>query len=84
MRCHPKSNPHQCAAAARAFADGYQKYPNSAKGPDNLLKLGFAITDINKKESACATFRRLLKEFSKAAPSIKSKARSQRKKLRCR
>ncbi len=83
-RCHPKSNPDQCAAAARAFADGYQKFPNSVKGPDNLLKLGFALTAINKKKSACATFRRLIKEFPKALPSIKSRARSQRRKLRCR
>ena len=83
-RCHPKSNPNQCAAAARAFADGYQKYPKSVKGPDNLLKLGFALAAINKKKSACATFRRLFKEFPKAAPSIKSRARSQRRKLRCR
>ncbi len=83
-RCHPKSSPNQCAAAARAFADGYQKYPKSVKGPDNLLKLGFALGAINKKKSACATFRRLFKEFPKAAASIKSRARSQRKKLRCR
>jgi tol-pal system protein YbgF len=83
-RCHPKSNPSRCSAAARAFADGYQKYPKSPKGPDNLLKLGFALAAINKKRSACASFRRLLKEYPKASSSVRSRARTQRKNLRCR
>ena len=70
--------------AAAVFAEGYQKYPNSAKAPDNLLKLGMSLAAINKKTSACTTFKRLLKEFPKASRSIRSRGRAQRKKLRCR
>jgi len=70
--------------AATIFAEGYQKYPSSAKAPDNLLKLGMSLAAINKKKSACATFKRLLKEFPKASRPVRSRARSRRKKLRCR
>ncbi|MDX1484068.1 MAG: tol-pal system protein YbgF [Alphaproteobacteria bacterium] len=70
--------------AAAVFAEGYQKYPTSAKAADNLLKLGMSLAAIDKNESACTTFTRLLKEFPKASPSVLSRARAQRKKLRCR
>jgi tol-pal system protein YbgF len=70
--------------ATAIFAEGYQRYPNSAKAPDNLLKLGMSLAAINKKESACTTFKRLLEEFPKASRSVRSRARAQRKKLRCR
>ncbi len=70
--------------AAAVFAEGYQKYPNSSKGPDNLLKLGMSLLAIDKKQSACTTFARLLKEYPKASSAVRSSARSQRKKLRCR
>jgi tol-pal system protein YbgF len=70
--------------AAAVFAEGYQKYPNSAKAPDNLLKLGLSLAAIKKKRSACTTFKRLLKEFPKASRPVRSRARAQRKKLRCR
>ena len=70
--------------AAQVFAEGYQKYPNSAKSADNLLKLGMSLAAMGKKKSACATFKRLAKEFSKAAKRIKARVGKQRKKLRCR
>lgn len=71
-------------AAAAVFAKGYQKYPGSAKAPDNLLKLGMSLAAIDKQKSACTTFKRLLKEFPKASRSVRSRARAQRKKFRCR
>lgn len=71
-------------AAATVFAKGYQTYPGSAKAPDNLLKLGMSLAAIDKKKSACTTFKRLLKEFPKASRSVRSRARAQRKKIRCR
>lgn len=71
-------------SAAAIFAEGYQKYPNSAKAPDNLLKLGMSLAAIDKKKSACATFKRLLDEFPKSSRTVRSRAQSWRKKLHCR
>ncbi len=71
-------------SAAAVFAEGYQKYPGSAKGADNLLKLGMSLAALKKKKSACTTFSRLLKEYPRAPSAVRSSARSQRKSLRCR
>jgi tol-pal system protein YbgF len=71
-------------SAAAVFAEGYQKYPSSPKGADNLLKLGMSLAALDKKASACTTFSRLLKEYPKASSALRSSARSQRKSLRCR
>ncbi len=70
--------------AARTFAEGYQKYPNSAKAPDNLLKLGLSLVHLGKKRDACATFSRLVKEFPKAPSNIRRRTKQERKRNGCR
>lgn len=70
--------------AAGIFAEGYQKYPKSDKSADNLLKLGLSLAAIDKKDSACATFDRLLREFPEAHSSVKSRAEAKSEALRCR
>ncbi len=70
--------------AALAFAKGYKEFPKSAKGPDNLLKLGLSLGNLKKTASACKTFARVAKDFPDAPAAIKSRAEAERKKLRCR
>jgi tol-pal system protein YbgF len=69
--------------AALAFAKGYKDFPKSAKGPDNLLKLGLSLGSLKKTQSACATFDRMGKDFPNASNAIKSRVAAERKKLRC-
>jgi tol-pal system protein YbgF len=71
-------------SAAHAFAKGYKDYPKSAKGPDNLLKLGLSLANLKKTDSACTTFSRMTKDFPNASAAIKSRVAAERKKLRCR
>ena len=33
-----------------AFGEGLEKYPDSIKGPDNLLKLGLSFSNLKKKD----------------------------------
>src|SRR5258707_15469237 len=39
--------------AASTFAEGYKRYPKSAKAPDTLLKLGMSLAQANQKQNAC-------------------------------
>ncbi len=71
------------SSAARTFAEGYRKFPKSAKGPDNLLKLGLSLVRLGNKQDACVTFARLSKEFPKAAPNIIGRAKAERKNNGC-
>ena len=70
--------------AAFAFADGFQKFPQSRKAPDNLLKLGMSLGQLGKKKEACTTYARLLENYPKAKNSLKTRVSRQQKRLNCR
>lgn len=69
--------------AAKAFAEGYRRFPESKKGPDNLLKLGLSLASLGRKEDACATFARLEKEFPKAPANVRGRADAEQKRNGC-
>ena len=74
----------QYAEAARVFLDGYRRYPKSNKAPDNLLKLGKALNSVGEKKSACATWKKLLKDYPKASLRLVRNAKSAISKNKCR
>lgn len=69
--------------AAVAFAEGYQKYPDSGKAPDNLLKLGMSLGEIGSKADACTALNELDKQFPGAPGNIKERAARERGRLGC-
>lgn len=69
--------------AAVTFADGYQKYPKNSKAADNLLKLAMALGNLGSKEDACLTLGELKTKYPNAAPTIRTRADQERKKLAC-
>lgn len=69
--------------AARTFADGFQRYPDSSKAPDNLLKLGMSLAALERTEDACITLQKLANEYPKAAANIKRRAEDERSRLKC-
>lgn len=71
------------AKAAVAFKDGYSKYPQGAKGPDCLLKLGMSMKALGKKEEACTAFVNLPVVFEKVSSDISSKAKKEAEALGC-
>ena len=69
--------------AAVAFKEGYSKFPNGAKGPDCLLKLGLTMKALNKKEDACTAFVNLPIVFDKVSDDISSRAKKEAEALGC-
>ncbi|WP_413206075.1 tol-pal system protein YbgF [Rhodospirillum sp. A1_3_36] len=69
--------------AAVAFMTGYKTYPQSTKGPDNLLKLGMAMANLGKAKEACAAFGRLDSQYPRAAEAIKRRASAEMSRLGC-
>ena len=49
--------------AALILAEGYQKFPKSVKAPEMLYKLSEALMSIDKKNDACGTLNKLIKDF---------------------
>ena len=69
--------------AARAFAEGYQNFPDSGKAPDNLLKLGLALANLDRKDDACITLSRLNSEYPDARDNIRDAATRASARLGC-
>jgi len=73
----------QYEVAAGIFSDGLTKYEKSTKAPDNLLKLGLTMANLNKKDEACGFFKLMPEQFPKAATTLKTRAEQEAKKLAC-
>ncbi len=69
--------------AARLFAEGYKKFPDSSKGPDNLLKLGMSLAGLGKTKDACLTFDQLRVQYKEAPSAILTRARQEGEKIGC-
>ncbi len=69
--------------AARTFADGFQRYPDSSKAPDNLLKLGMSLAALDRTEDACITLAKLASEYPQSSASIQQRAERERTRLKC-
>ena len=70
-------------SAAVVFAEGYQKYPDSQKAPDNLLKLAMALGQQGQKENACVALRQLEKRYPDASANVKDRAIRAKKNYSC-
>ena len=73
----------QYTEAAVTFAEGFQDYPNSAKAPDNLLKLGKSLAALDQNDDACGTYAELIRRYRTASPTILKKAKAEQRRLSC-
>tara|TARA_E500000318_G_scaffold68882_1_gene63769 strand:+ start:446 stop:1525 length:1080 start_codon:yes stop_codon:yes gene_type:complete len=71
------------ANAAKTFATGYTEYSGSSKTADNLLKLGFSLARMDRKEDACVTFDQLKADFPNASANIKRRAMTEQQRIGC-
>ena len=69
--------------AAKTYADGYKKFPAGAKAPDNLLKLGLSLANLDQAEQACKAFAEIDRKFPAARTDIRDRAAAERKQRAC-
>ena len=65
------------------FGEGLENYPNSIKGPDNMLKLGLSFANLKKKVEACNVFFELEVKYPSASKDVLQRALSEKEKLDC-
>ena len=70
--------------AALTFAEGYQKYPDNSKAPDDLLKLGMSLGQTGKKSEACVAFAELGKKFPGAPDNVLARVKDEKHRYGCR
>lgn len=69
--------------AAEAFLEGYKKYPNSSKAPENLLKLGVALAELGEVDQGCKMIANLKKAYPKIDAAILQKSSYEKKRFNC-
>lgn len=69
--------------AAIAFAEGFKKYPNSDKAPENLLRLGMSLGQLNRKPEACSALAEIGRRHPDAPQALRQNAQRERQKLGC-
>lgn len=73
----------QYKTAAKHFAEGFQKYPDNAKSPDMLLKLGMSLAGMDKNSDACVALSQLPVKFPSGSQEILGRGRQEMEKLGC-
>ena len=61
------------------FGEGLKKYPDSIKGPDNMLKLGLSFANLEKKNEACNVFYELEIKYKSAPKNVLERANKEKK-----
>ena len=69
--------------AVEEFGEGFTNYPDSIKGPDNLLKLGLSFSNLNQKNEACSAFYELEIKYKNSPKNVLERSQEERKKLNC-
>ncbi len=65
------------------FGEGFSSYPDSIKGPDNLLKLGLSFSNLNQKNEACSAFYELEVKYKNSPKNVLERSQEEREKLDC-
>lgn len=65
------------------FGEGLKNYPDSIKGPDNMLKLGLSFSNLGKKTEACNVLIELDYKYPGSSKDVLQRALKERKKLGC-
>lgn len=69
--------------AARVFLDGFQRFPDSPKAPDTLLKLAITLRSMKQPQEACATLGELKKRFPQVSQPIATRMAQEAKEAGC-
>ncbi len=65
------------------FGAGLKDYPESIKGPDNMLKLGLSFSNMKKNFEACNVLIELQIKYPDASKNVLQRAEKEKKKINC-
>ena len=69
--------------AARIYATNLQHYPEGVKAPDNMVKLGMALANLERTKEACQAFAELDRKFPDMPANVRQAADRGRNAARC-
>ncbi len=70
-------------AAVFAFGEGLKRYPSADRAPENLLRLGMALSQLNRKWDACGALAEVGRRYPGASQLVKDSASRERRRIGC-
>ncbi|MCP4317939.1 MAG: tol-pal system protein YbgF [Hyphomicrobiales bacterium] len=69
--------------AAKTLLTAHKQYPNVAKAPEMLLKLGMSLAALDNRDTACATYREVLTRYPDSSDAVKEKVAVEQSRMSC-
>lgn len=69
--------------AAEVFLEANRQFPDGEKAPEALIKLGVALTGLDKRDIACAVFDQFGARYPNASANLKTNLDRQRQRAAC-
>jgi tol-pal system protein YbgF len=69
--------------SADSFRLGFEKLPDGPKAPDNLLKLGMSLSNLNKTQEACVVYKRIISKYKDTSSSVRQNTEREIARLKC-
>ncbi|MBZ6077287.1 tol-pal system protein YbgF [Microvirga puerhi] len=69
--------------AAEQFLNVSTDYPNTARAPDALLKLGIALNGLGARDRACAVFAELNRKYPQASAAVRQGSEREQRRSKC-
>ena len=69
--------------AARIYATNLQAYPDGGKAPDNMVKLGMALANLERTSEACQAFAELDRKYPDMPANVRQAAERGRNAAAC-
>jgi tol-pal system protein YbgF len=63
--------------AAEVFLAANRDYPDAAKAPDMLLKLGVSLKELKQRDVACATFKEVTKRYPRTSDALRQRVKQE-------
>jgi len=69
--------------AAQVYIDVQRLYQDSPRSPENLLKLGMSMAQLNETQVACKTLNEVPKRYGDAEPAVLKRVVDEKTRLHC-
>ncbi len=69
--------------AAQVFLTASRDYPDSAKAPEMMLKLGVSLNAIDQRDVACATFSEAERRYPQASAAVRQRLKQEEANAKC-
>jgi len=69
--------------AAQIYIDVQREHQDSTHGPENLLKLGLSMAQLQENEVACKTLTEVPKRYAQAEPAVLKRVNDEKSRLGC-